>query len=84
MVWKVASLDRGKSGKLSLETDSLESCGREKDVAPFRLLRIFLRFYHKFVSGILVTTPSLSELLIRLIHVLSGLQIFLTGKEQEG
>ena len=30
MFWKVASLESGESGKLSLESDSLESCGREK------------------------------------------------------
>ena len=39
MFWKVASLESGESGKLSLESDSLESCGREKDVAPFKAVK---------------------------------------------
>ena len=38
MFWKVASLESGESGKLSLESDSLESCGREKDVAPYNVV----------------------------------------------
>ena len=33
-VWKRGGLETWRSGKLSLESDGLESCSRENDVAP--------------------------------------------------
>ena len=54
--------ENSRSGKLSLESDSLESCSREKDVAPEQLERQVLRerlflgsiliFYHQSDAGI--------------------------------
>ena len=50
-VWKIASfyygLESGRSGKLSLESDGLESCSREKDVAPHEENYLFFDTHKK-------------------------------------